>query len=111
MASTAPLVLGLTTPPRVKTTSITGDYTVRATDERIEADATSGDITITLPTIVPAFRSRPSILIKRIDSTTNTVTIVGTSSNAEDDPIQIGLDPLLETHKIYASNANIWRTE
>lgn len=94
----------------VRTTFVDGDYTIKATDKRVEIDATNGNIIITLPIITGIFKQMPSIFFKRIDTTSNTVTFVGTGGNYEDENLQIGTEPQLETTEIYASNANIWRT-
>lgn len=94
----------------VTTRTITNDSTIIAADERIEIDASSGDIIITLPTITSSFKSKVEILFKRIDTSLNTVTFVGTSSNFEDENFQLGNDPQQGTIRIYASNNNIWRT-
>lgn len=89
------------------TTSIEGDYTITFNDTRIEVDATSGNIVLTLPTITDAYKQRQAIEIKRIDDFSNTVTINGTSSNLQDGTITLlGLEGV----SIYASNTNIWRT-
>lgn len=95
--------------PVIPTTFVTGDYTVKFTDQRVEIDATSGNVIITLPTITTVFKNKPNILFKRIDITSNTVTFIGTNSNYEDEGLEIG-DSKVSTTKIYASNDNIWRT-
>jgi len=92
------------------TTSITADYTIISTDQIIEVDATSGNIDLTLPTITAAFKNKGIILIKRTDTSMNTVTINGTGGNFEDEGYILGNDPQLEVYRIYASNDNIWRT-
>ncbi len=90
----------------ISTKSISGDYSLEAGFNRVEVDATLGNITITLPIISNAFKYRNDITIKRIDDSLNTLTINGTSSNYEDEGIVLfGL----EATKIYASNAGIWR--
>ena len=94
----------------ITTVTVTSDYTVTSSDRRVEVDATSGNIIITLPTITDDFKNKDEILFKRIDTSQNTVTFVGTSSNFEDENIQIGNDPQMGILRIYASNANTWRT-
>ena len=87
--------------------SVDSDFTLDKFYNIIEVDATLGSIIITLPLITVTFLQKPPILIKRIDDTTNIVTINGTSSNYEDDGIILfGL----EGTSIYASNANVWRS-
>lgn len=110
--SVVPLVFNLTPgQDDIVTTAVTGNFTLKATDQRVEIDATSGNITITLPTITAAFKNKSNILFKRIDTTSNTVTFVGTGGNYEDENLQIGNDPQLESIKIYASNDNTWRRD
>lgn len=89
--------------------SILVDSTVTSSDQILEVDATTGNIIITLPAVTTAFTQR--VVIKRIDTTVNTVTINGTASNFEDDGIIIGQEPLLEALEVYPSNSiDFWRT-
>ena len=90
--------------------NISKDTTLSRHYDLVEIDATSGNIIITLPVTNSNFKNKGSILFKRIDTTENTVTFIGTNGNFEDENLQIGLDPQLETLTIYASKANIWRT-
>ena len=53
----------------------TESYQVSSEDDIVLADATSGNITITLPAIDDA--QRKSYYVKKIDSSTNTVTVAG----------------------------------
>lgn len=92
------------------TLEVDGSITLPKFYNLIEIDATSGNIIITLPLITHVFRNKGTILFKRIDTTSNTVTFVGTNGNYEDENLQLGNEPELETTMIYASNANIWRT-
>ncbi len=57
-------------------TTVTTDYTLDEDDNIVLVDATSGNITITLPDATAMVR-RGIYYIKKIDSTANTVTIVG----------------------------------
>jgi len=59
----------------ISVTSIVADYTVLATDAIILADATAGDITVTLPTAVGI--AGRNYIIKKTDTTSNKVTIEG----------------------------------
>lgn len=54
--------------------TITASDTVDSIDSLIRADATAGNITVTLPTIRGQF-GRPSIEVKKVDSSANTVTV------------------------------------
>ncbi|WKD36492.1 hypothetical protein [Streptomyces xanthophaeus] len=67
----------LTYPIATKTSS----YTVTSFDEVIAADATSGALTITLPTAVG--RTRP-VTVKKVDASGNAVTIDGAGSETID---------------------------
>ena len=62
-------------------TTKTADYTALTTDHTILVDATSNNVTITLPTAVGNSRL---YTIKRIDGSVNTVTIATTSSQTID---------------------------
>ncbi len=57
--------------------TVTASYTVIATDELINANASSGNITITLPTVVGT-KGR-EISIRKIDSSTGVVSVVSAS--------------------------------
>ncbi|MFE3578699.1 SGNH/GDSL hydrolase family protein [Streptomyces vinaceus] len=61
--------------------SKTANYTATSFDEVIAADATSGAMTITLPTAVG--RTRP-VTVKKVDSSANSVTIDGAGSETID---------------------------
>lgn len=91
------------------TTNVTGDYTVKATDQVIEYDATSGNILVTEPTITAAFKNKGKILHVRIDTSSNTVTFQGTGGNSQNEGFILGSDPLLESIETYASNDGTWR--
>ncbi|MFE2140199.1 hypothetical protein ACFXA3_00265 [Streptomyces sp. NPDC059456] len=70
-------------------TTKTSNYTATSFDEHILADATSGAITITLPTAVG--RTDP-ITVKKIDSSVNAVTIDGAGSETIDGQLTRRLD-------------------
>lgn len=59
----------------------TANYTLTLTDDVVKADATSGAITMTLPTAVGA---KKVFFVKKIDSTSNAVNIATTSSQTID---------------------------
>lgn len=54
------------------TTTVTGNYTLNPTDEAVMANATSGALTVTLPTAVGRVRS---VLVAKTDSSANAVTV------------------------------------
>ena len=60
----------------------TESYVVGATDSAIMADATDGNITVTLPAV--ATNKGRLLTIKKIDSSANTVTIDGSGSETID---------------------------
>ncbi|MFD4740632.1 hypothetical protein ACFWNQ_25190 [Streptomyces virginiae] len=62
-------------------TSKTGNYTAGSFDEVVTVDATSGPVTITLPTAVG--RTRP-VTVKKVDASGNSVTIDGAGSETID---------------------------
>ena len=70
-------------------TTKTSNYTATSFDEHILADATSGAVTVTLPTAVG--RTDP-ITVKKIDSSTNAVTIDGAGSETIDGQLTRRLD-------------------
>jgi len=57
--------------------SVVASYSALSTDEVLYADATSGNITITLPAGLDGQR----VSVSKVDSSANTVTIAGTSEN------------------------------
>ena len=81
---------GLTTDSEIKAavmivtvTSITADYTVLATDAIILADATAGQITVTLPTAVGI--AGRVYMIKKTDTTSYKVIIEGNGTETIND--------------------------
>lgn len=62
--------------------SKTGNYTLTATDITVLGNATSGSITLTLPTAVGV--TGQTYFLKKTDSTANTVTVATTSSQTID---------------------------
>lgn len=62
----------------------TGNYTATMADDVILVDATSGSVTITLPTVVGWVKARP-LWIKKIDSSANMVVVATTSSQLVDE--------------------------
>lgn len=83
MALVAPKELTL-----LKFATKTANYTLTTTDDVIKADATSGAITMTLPTAVGV---KKAYRIKKIDSTSNAVNIATTSSQTIDGSSSIAI--------------------
>lgn len=88
---------------------IKSDTTINQVASVVEVDATNQNIVITLGAIDNNTIKNFLMSIKRIDNTSNTVTINGTASNFEDEGYLLGADPQLETITVYASNDNTWR--
>ena len=59
---------------RRKVVSVTADYTMLADDEIVLADAASGAISVTLPSAGDG----KEVVVKKVDSSANAVTVVGT---------------------------------
>lgn len=78
------------------TRTVTGNYTVLSTDEVIYADASSGAITITLPAAASSTDKR--VVVKKIDSTRNIVTVDGNASELVED--ETSFDLLLQGEAI-----------
>jgi hypothetical protein len=87
------------------TNTQTSSYTVTSTDTVVFANATSGNVTITLPTAsgLPGYR----FYIKRIDGSNNTVTVQRTGTDTIDGMINFTLD-LQYTAFAVVSNASAW---
>lgn len=105
------IVTGITLSNRVKPLlEVNSNTNIKQIAKIVEVDASGGNILITLATINNNTIKNEVMTFKRIDNSANTVTFVGTSGNFEDENLQIGMDPQLETFTTYASKANIWRT-
>jgi hypothetical protein len=87
------------------TATKTANYTVATSDTVILADATSGSVTITLPTASSASGYR--FFVKRIDNSGNSVTVQRSSSDTIDGAINqtLGLQYMSIT---VVSNGNNW---
>lgn len=66
----------------------TANYTLTTEDDIIKADATSGAITMTLPTAVGA---KKMYCVKKIDSTSNAVNVATTSAQTIDGSSSIAI--------------------
>ena len=82
--------------------------TIRQISRIIQIDATSENIIVTLGTITNNTIKNYPMVLRRIDSSLNTVTIIGTAGNfPEDDPLDL---PILSGVTVYASNDLNWRS-
>ncbi len=88
----------------IAVTSITEDYTVLATDAIILADATAGNITVTLPTAV-GIAGRVYI-IKKTDTTSNKVIIEGNGVETINLELNQGLAFEGDAPQLASDNAN-----
>jgi hypothetical protein len=91
--------------PRRGMTSVTGNYTVLADDDILLIDATAGNITVTLPTAVGI--KGKVYTTKRIDNSSNTVTIDGDGTETIDGSASYSLF-YLEFVELGSDNANWW---
>jgi hypothetical protein len=87
------------------TSTQTTSYTITSTDTVVFANAASGSVTITLPLASSLAGYR--FYIKRIDSSTNTVTVSRTSSDTIDGMTSFTLD-LQYTALAVISNGSAW---
>lgn len=87
------------------TSTKTSNYTVSATDTVIFANATSGNVTITLPTASTSTGYR--FYIKRIDNSGNTCAVARSSSDTIDGQTSISLD-LQYTSLTIVSDGSAW---
>ena len=83
--------------------NITGNRTLDSTDYIVNVDATSGSVSVTLPTLTEAVAR--VYIIKRTDTSSNTVTIVGTIDGATNYLLPMGMSIYLE----WDNAASTWR--
>jgi hypothetical protein len=81
----------------------TANYTITSSDYTIGANATSGAITITLPTAVG---TTAIYNIKKIDSSANTVTIAPSSSQTIDGAATVVLSYQYQSFMVQSTGAN-----
>lgn len=89
----------------VSTSTKTSNYTISGTDVVIFADATSGNVAITLPSA--AGNAGYRFDVKRIDNSGNSCTVTRTSSDTIDGQTSISLD-LQYTSITVVSNGSAW---
>jgi hypothetical protein len=87
------------------TSTKTSNYTITGSDTVIFADATSGNVTITLP--VASGLSGYKFFIKRIDSSGNTCTVARSSSDTIDGQTSVTIDHQY-TSLMVVSNGSAW---
>ena len=90
----------------VSVTTKTGDYTATDTDFIILCDASGGSFTITLPTAVG--RKGRQFIIKKIDSSGNTVTIDGDGSETIDESTTVVISIQNESKTVAADGTEYW---
>jgi len=88
---------------RIAKKTITSNYTTTESDCYIFADASSGNISITLTTI-----EGQELMIKKTDSSTNTVTITPSSGNIEGSS-SLTLSSQYEYYRLYCDGTNWWK--
>jgi hypothetical protein len=82
--------------------SVVTDYTASINDCFIEVDATSGNIIITLPTAVG--NDGRILFVKKIDSSSNTVTVKGNGSQLIDGSNTIVLSTQYASCEVFSNN-------
>ena len=87
------------------TSTKTANYTIGSSDTVIFADATSGNVTITLP--LASGLTGYKFFIKRIDNTSNTCTVTRTSSDTIDGQASLTIDQQY-TSLMVVSNGTAW---
>lgn len=87
-------------------TTKTANYTATATDYFIFCDASSGNITITLPTAVGI--GGKVYQIKKTDASANTVTIDGAGSETLDGATTIVISVQYVNYSVVSNNVNWW---
>lgn len=87
-------------------TTVTAAYTVAATVFYVRADATSGAITVTLPPALNLQGRR--ILIKKIDSSGNAVTIAANGSDTIEGSATVSLAAQWNKQHLISNGVNGW---
>ncbi len=92
------------TNPAVATSTKTSNYTITGTDVIIFADATSGNVTITLPT-ASSF-SGYNFYVKRIDGSSNTCSVARSGSDTIDGGTSFSLDTQYFAVRVVSNGSN-----
>jgi len=93
-------------PRTVNVTTRTANYTAAATDDVILANATSGNIVVTLA--AASGLTGHVYRIKKIDSSTNTVTITPNGSNKIDNASTVVMSVQYQSYEIVSDGSNWW---
>lgn len=90
--------------------NINSSVTANLQDHYFRIDATSGNITITLPAASTAFGSSVGIhyIFKRIDNSGNTVSVVRAGSDTIDGATSMSLTSQYEVKELICSSASTW---
>jgi hypothetical protein len=90
--------------------NVTSDITLDLTKHYVRIDATSGNVTITLPAASTAFGSTVGIhyIFKRIDNSGNTITISRAGSDTIDGGTSITLTAQYEVKELQCSSTSTW---
>lgn len=87
------------------TSTKTSNYTIGSSDTVIFADASSGNVTITLP--VASGLAGYKFFVKRIDSSSNTCAVARSSSDTIDGQTSVSIDQQY-TSLMVVSNGSVW---
>lgn len=90
--------------PVVATSTKTSSYTITGTDVVIFADATSGNVTITLPA-ASSFTGF-NFHIKRIDASSNSCSVARSGSDTIDGVTSFGLDTRYDALRVVSNGSN-----
>ena len=83
---------------------ITANYLILLTDYFIEANCTSSNLTVTCPTAIN--NSGRNFIIKKVDGSTNTLTIIGTSNQTFDGTANRVLSTQYQSLRIVSDGVN-----
>ena len=92
------------TNPTIATSTKTSNYTISGTDVVIFADATSGNVAITLPT-ASSF-SGYNFYIKRIDNSVNTCSVARSGSDTIDGTTSFALEARYDALRVVSNGSN-----
>ena len=92
------------TNPSVATSTKTSNYTITGTDVVIFADATSGNVTVTLP--AAASFSGYNFYVKRIDNSSNTCSVARSGSDTIDGTTSFSLDTRYDALRVVSNGSN-----
>lgn len=90
---------------RIGTRTITADYAIQATDCEILADASGGNITLTLPA---ALATGQIFRVKRVDASGNNVTVVAQSTDLIDGQSSVLLPTQYDDVMVFDADISVW---